>query len=103
VLLGRAIENRLAEGLYWSKGYTLVPELAKLDTPTLAIHGDADFFPLCSAERIARAMPNAELVVIPDSGHFCHIEAPAALRRAIDAFFADPQRHESRDRTPRSM
>jgi len=40
VLRGRAIEERLMEGLYWSEGFTIVPRLKQLRTPTLIIHGD---------------------------------------------------------------
>jgi len=86
ILRGRAIEDRLAQGLFWQKGYTILPALAALRVPTLVIHGEADFFPLASSAHIAEAIPGARLVTIPDSGHFSYIDAPADVRQAIDAF-----------------
>ena len=35
---------------------------------------------------IARAMPHAEVVTVPDSGHFIPAEAPEAFRDAVVSF-----------------
>jgi proline iminopeptidase len=83
ILRGRAIEDRLATGLYWVEGYTLLPQLAELRVPTLVIHGALDFFPVESSKHIADAIPGAQLVVIPDSGHFSYIDAPEKVRAAL--------------------
>ena len=88
ILRGRGIEDRLAEGLYWQPGYSLLPELHAIRAPTLVIHGEDDFFPLESSAHIAEAIPGAKLEVIPGSGHFSYIDAPEAMRRAIDQFMA---------------
>jgi pimeloyl-ACP methyl ester carboxylesterase len=46
------------------------PGLAKLRVPSLVIHGDADpLIPLSGGEATARAIPNAELLVIAGMGH----------------------------------
>ena len=87
ILKGRAIEDRLAEGLYWVPGYTIIPALKNLRTPTLVIHGESDFFPVASSTNIAEAIPGARLVTLADSGHFSYIDAPERVRAAIDAFF----------------
>jgi proline iminopeptidase len=88
VLRGRAIENRLMEGLYWSDGFTIIPKLKQLRSPTLIIHGDYDFVPVECANHIADAIPGARLVVLDDCGHFSYIEASDQVRRAIGEFFA---------------
>jgi proline iminopeptidase len=88
VLGGLAIEERLMQGLYWSQGFTLIPELRRLRVPALVIHGDRDFVPIEAAAHIVDAIPGARLVVIEECGHFAYIEAPERVREAMDAFFA---------------
>ena len=85
---GRAIEKRLQQGLIWSEGYTLLPELAAVRAPTLVVHGDYDFIPIESSEHIAQAIPGARLAVVTDSGHFSYINEPDQVRHALDRFFA---------------
>ena len=87
ILKGRAIEDRLAKGLYWVPGYTIIPALKNLRTPTLVIHGENDFFPVASSAHIAGAIAGARLVTLADSGHFSYIDAPKRVRAAIDDFF----------------
>jgi proline iminopeptidase len=88
ILRGRAIENKLAEGLYWQPGYDLIPELRRIRAPTLVIHGDDDFIPRESSAHISDAIAGARLVNIRGSGHFSYIDAPGEVRRAIDEFMA---------------
>jgi proline iminopeptidase len=83
---GREIEARLAQGLIWSEGYTLLPALAAVRAPTLVIQGDFDFVPMDAAEHIAQAIPGARLAVLPDSGHFSYIDAPDQVRHALQRF-----------------
>lgn len=88
ILRGRAIEDRLAEGLYWSEGFTILPELKQLSNPTLVIHGDYDFIPVQCAARVAEAIPGARLAVLSDCGHFSYIESSEEVRKVIADFFA---------------
>jgi proline iminopeptidase len=92
ILRGRAIEARLNQGLVWSEGYTLLPALAAVRTPTLVVHGEIDFFTPGGSKRIAEAIPAARLAVLPDSGHFSYVDAPEALREALEAFFISSPR-----------
>ena len=85
VLAARAIGQRLSEETWRSEGYDLLPRLAELDVPTLVLHGRDDFIPVALAERIADAMPHAELVVL-DCGHFAYLEEPEAFARHVEAF-----------------
>jgi proline iminopeptidase len=88
ILRGRAIEDRLMEGLYWSQGFTILPELRQLRNPTLVIHGDYDFIPVPCAARIAEAIPGARLAVLRDCGHFAYIDASDDVRKVMADFFA---------------
>jgi pimeloyl-ACP methyl ester carboxylesterase len=48
----------------------LTPELGKITAPTLVIGGEHDrVFPPEHSRAIAEAIPNARLVIIPDTGH----------------------------------
>ena len=83
---GRLIESHLMQGLIWSEGYTLLPALAAVRTPTLLIHGDFDFAPVECAARIAGAIPGARLEVLRGSGHFSYIDAADRVARALGEF-----------------
>lgn len=82
----RAIQQRLYAETLECDGYDLVPRLRDLQVPTLVVHGDREFIPLGVAERIAAGIPGARLVVLPDCGHFPHVDQPALLRAAITSF-----------------
>lgn len=65
---------------------TVQSGLAKIACPTLILQGEHDFI-VPEAPRLAHELiAGSELVVIPDSGHYPHIENPVALFGAIDAF-----------------
>jgi proline iminopeptidase len=62
--------------------------LRNLDVPVLVVHGDADPRPLAAVEALASELPGAELVVLPEVGHFPYLEAPEALARVVRRFLA---------------
>ena len=63
--------------------------LATLKVPTLVICGAADLAtPPSIARMIAAKIPNAELVVAPESGHSVYWEEPEVFNRAVLAFVA---------------
>ena len=62
----------------------LLPHVA---VPTLLIWGELDVrSPLGVARQFERAIPQAELVVIPDVGHVSNLEAPGRFNEAVRAF-----------------
>jgi pimeloyl-ACP methyl ester carboxylesterase len=62
----------------------LLPEIA---VPVLLIWGEQDVrSPLTVARQFEAAIPDAELVVIPDCGHASNLEQPVAVNAAIRAF-----------------
>ena len=89
IIKARAVEDQLMRDTWQVASYDLLPKLGGLRVPTLVIAGDHDFM-VGAAERIARAIPNAELVTIKDCGHFAFLECAAEVRRAFNAFFRRP-------------
>jgi pimeloyl-ACP methyl ester carboxylesterase len=58
--------------------------LSKIACPTLVMVGRQDrWSPLAQHEEIAALIPNAELVVIEDSGHMSLVEQPEQVSRAL--------------------
>jgi pimeloyl-ACP methyl ester carboxylesterase len=67
--------------------YDASARLGQVRAPTLVVHGERDrAVPRAYAERFARAIPGARLVVLPGVGHMPEVEAPAAFMRELDAF-----------------
>jgi len=57
------------------------------DPPLLLIYGEHDeVAPPENGERIQSELPDAEMTLIPDAGHFLHVEQPVALSDAIAKF-----------------
>lgn len=63
------------------------PELSHITIPTLVVHGtdDAAIVP-SRAQSMARAIPGAKLVMIPNAGHTSTVEEPAAVTQAMTEF-----------------
>ena len=65
----------------------LAPGLRRLDRPALALWGAHDpFVPAEQAERQRASFPSAEVVVLPDSGHYVHLDDPEGAAAAILPF-----------------
>jgi pimeloyl-ACP methyl ester carboxylesterase len=63
--------------------------LCELTVPTLGIVGDQDAMFLGPMDDIARVVPGARLVVIPEAGHSPQFENPDAWIAALREFLAD--------------
>jgi pimeloyl-ACP methyl ester carboxylesterase len=62
----------------------LVPRLAHITCPTLVMVGRQDrWSPLAQHEEMADKIPNAELVIIEDSGHMTLLEQPEQVSNAL--------------------
>jgi len=67
-------------------------QLAAIRCPVQVIVGDKDIgTPVAMSEAIQRAIPNSELVVIPDASHLSNLEQPAAFNAALLKFLARVQ------------
>lgn len=68
----------------------LLERLAEIGCPTLVISGALDdpAF-LDTGAFIAREVPGARRIVIPDAGHMVNMEQPAAFNRAVRSFIIE--------------
>jgi pimeloyl-ACP methyl ester carboxylesterase len=61
--------------------------LPHINVPTLLLCGGNDVrAPLAVAEDLQAAIPGSALVVLPDTGHACNIEAPEAFNEQVRSF-----------------
>jgi pimeloyl-ACP methyl ester carboxylesterase len=64
--------------------------LPRINIPTLLVYGGGDVrAPLSVAEDLQEAIAGSTLVVLPDAGHVCNIEAPEAFNGALRTFLHD--------------
>jgi pimeloyl-ACP methyl ester carboxylesterase len=84
MLLACPPDVRAAIGLALSD-LELAHALARIDVPALVVAGELDrLTPPAHAERIARALPRLErLLVLPGSGHMAPLERPAEVAQAL--------------------
>lgn len=62
-----------------------------LQTPVMVIWGRQDrFINVELAHEIAETLPNTELEVVDQSGHYVHIDKPQELARAVTKFLYEP-------------
>jgi pimeloyl-ACP methyl ester carboxylesterase len=58
--------------------------LSSLTMPALVLWGAKDpYIPICFAEEYARVLPNSELLVLPDAGHWWWLDRPNAVERVV--------------------
>lgn len=62
----------------------LTPKLQGIACPVLLIVGEKDPMGPKASSIIADQLPNAELHVVPDCGHWVHVEQPQAVLEAFD-------------------
>lgn len=66
--------------------YDFHPALAKLNIPSLVIHGAADLIPIEVSEKLADTLQNGTLVVMEKSGHFPFIEEQKEFNKILTSF-----------------
>lgn len=69
--------------------FDLRPDLARIEAPTLVLTGEDDF--ICgpvNARELAQGIDGAELVLLPDCGHFVFVEHPERFAAAVTRFLA---------------
>ena len=70
--------------------HDLEPFLPEIDVPTLVFGADQDLFtPLECSLKMARDIPNAELLVLADGSHAAIVEYPDTINRRLDRFLAE--------------
>jgi len=77
----------------WVSGPTLTPaDLAGIAAPTLVMVGDADMPTLEHTIALYRAIPSAQLCVVPGASHTVAMNKPELVNRIILDFLASPAR-----------
>ena len=85
LIMNRTSIWRAANGVLERK--SIYGELGEIVAPTLVMVGDEDVStPKALADRIAGAIPQAKLIVLPGAGHGSTLEQPAIVTAAIGAF-----------------
>ncbi|HAE21269.1 MAG TPA: alpha/beta hydrolase [Spirochaetaceae bacterium] len=82
-------EKALWELTKASRSARLEKRISSIGAPSLVISGDSDtIVPIEQSIRLARELPKATLVVVPQSGHVAHEESPQAFLRAFEEFWS---------------
>jgi pimeloyl-ACP methyl ester carboxylesterase len=64
--------------------------LGQIRVPTLVLCGREDgWSPPVRHEEMARRIPGATLVIVPECGHMCTMERPATVTDALRSWLAD--------------
>jgi len=70
-----------------------IGSLQRLDLPILIVNGEHDTaVRIGTGAELARALPHAQLAIIPGAGHLANLDNPGAYNQALDQFLAASQR-----------
>ena len=75
-----------ARGMLAQADDHIIAGLDKITVPTLVLVGADDTHFLAAADYMARKIPDATRVTIPDAGHASNLHQPAAFNRAVKDF-----------------
>ncbi|MCP4547517.1 MAG: alpha/beta fold hydrolase [bacterium] len=79
--------NAVAGNILASVGdFDLCDALAAVTCPALVIHGEADPMPTTYAEQINECLPNSELVIVENAGHWLFVDGREPFCRSIAGF-----------------
>jgi pimeloyl-ACP methyl ester carboxylesterase len=71
------------------RDWSIEEEIATIVSPVLAVQGvDDEYGTMAQIDGIARRVPQAELLKLPDCGHSPHRDQPEALADGVQDFFA---------------
>jgi pimeloyl-ACP methyl ester carboxylesterase len=68
--------------------WNVIDQIKSIRCPTLVIAADQDYTPVALKEAYIKLMPDARLVVIPDSRHATPIERPQQFNETLKQFLA---------------
>jgi pimeloyl-ACP methyl ester carboxylesterase len=75
-------------------------KLGRIKVPTLVVWGEKDdLIPVEQADELAKAIPNAQKLILPGAGHPCYLDAPAAFHRGLLGFLGKLPRPTTRPTT----
>jgi proline iminopeptidase len=70
--------------------FDLLDRLPEIPVRSLVVAGAHDSIPVDAAERMAKGIPDAEMVLFENSGHFAPLEEPERFRDAVLGFLGVP-------------
>ena len=79
---------RAARYMMLHRDGSVMESLPFVRVPTLVLVGERDAPFRGAADYMARKIPNAERVVLPDAGHTANLDNPEAFNAAVSAFLA---------------
>jgi 2-succinyl-6-hydroxy-2,4-cyclohexadiene-1-carboxylate synthase len=86
--------SRLMRGLSVGRMAPLRGDLGRLTATTaLVLCGANDIAYVQYGRRLAQSLPRARLAIVEDAGHALLLEAPMAVRRALDTLVRQPSRN----------
>jgi pimeloyl-ACP methyl ester carboxylesterase len=72
------------------RSYDIRREIESIQAPLLAIQGESDpYGTMAQIDEIARHVPYAQLIKLPDCGHSPHRDQPETVVQAVQAFMHD--------------
>ena len=83
--------------------YDLEADLRGIKAPVLLLVGDEDEPCLDVNLWMKRLMPNAQLGLLPGSGHCINLEEPALFNQLAERFLVEVERGSWRPRDPRAL
>ena len=70
-------------------GWSVLGRLGEIQTPTLVIGAEGDYFPNAEKEHYTGLMPNAELVIVENSRHALPAEKPKEFNKIVENFLIE--------------
>lgn len=83
---GFKVMEEIKKTSFLQPNINLFPSLKKLSVPTFILHGKQDIMPAWTAQKIKGAIPQSEIVMLDDCGHFPYIEQPSQFFTELNNF-----------------
>jgi proline iminopeptidase len=81
---GLTVTNAVVMASYGD--WDLRGRLRGLATPVLVVHGEEDAIPMDLVQEWVSALPQAQLLRVPNAGHFSYVEQPEIVWPAVEKF-----------------
>lgn len=84
-------KNNISEPMFakYFNDFDIYDKLEIINCPTLIIHGKYDVIPYQAIERVYNCIPESELILFENCGHFAHIEKNEEYFNAIEKFLSE--------------
>lgn len=69
-------------------GWSVMDHIHEINLPTLILTAEYDYTPISDKEAVVAKMPQAELVVIPNSRHATPVDSPQEFNSAVISFLS---------------